>query len=62
MNERELNEQLSVIKSDYARIQGDLEKMESAGGNTTSMERQLETLEQELASLKKQLAAEKSAK
>lgn len=56
MTKRELENQINVVKSDYIRIQGDLEKMESVGGNTEKLERQLKQLEDELAELNNELA------
>ncbi|WP_198135847.1 SE1832 family protein [Pontibacillus chungwhensis] len=56
MTKRELESQINVVKSDYIRIQGDLEKMESVGGNTEKLEKQLKQLEDELAELNSQLA------
>ncbi|GGD09984.1 SE1832 family protein [Pontibacillus salipaludis] len=57
MTKRELQDQINVVKSDYIRIQGDLEKMESVGGNTEKLERQLIQLEDELAELNNQFEA-----
>ncbi|QSS99699.1 hypothetical protein IMZ31_16790 [Pontibacillus sp. ALD_SL1] len=56
MTKRELEDQINVVKSDYIRIQGDLEKMESVGGNTEKLEKQLKQLEDELSELNNQLA------
>ncbi|WP_026570855.1 MULTISPECIES: SE1832 family protein [Sediminibacillus] len=55
MTKKEIENRISELKSDYMRIQADLEKLDSVGGNTANAERQLGDMEQELASLNKQL-------
>ncbi|QTN00946.1 hypothetical protein ERJ70_17625 [Sediminibacillus dalangtanensis] len=55
MTKKEIENRISELKSDYMRIQADLEKLDSVGGNTANAERQLADMEQELASLNKQL-------
>ncbi|RIW34636.1 hypothetical protein D3H55_08970 [Bacillus salacetis] len=56
MTKSELEYKISEVKSDYIRIQGDLEKLESVGRSTEKSEKRLEELEIELAKLNKQLA------
>lgn len=56
MTKKEIQDQINELKSDYIRIQSDLEKLDSVGGNTKNAEKQLEQLETELANLNKQLA------
>jgi len=41
---------------DYVRIQGDLDKLESVGGNVSPLEKTLERMEQELSRLRAELA------
>lgn len=55
MTKREIENKIAEVKSDYARIMADLEKLDSVGGNTTNAEKQLEQLEKELAELNKKL-------
>lgn len=55
MNREELEHKLTNLKSDYARIQGDLEKMEAIVGNSASAEHQLVQLETEIKELRKQI-------
>lgn len=56
MTKKEIQDQITFLKSDYIRIQGDLDKLEAAGGNVQRAEAQLERMENELKDLKKQLA------
>lgn len=56
MTKKEVEDRITTVKSDYVRIQGDLEKVDSIGGNTLKIEKQLEDLECELAELNDQLA------
>ncbi|WP_170287642.1 SE1832 family protein [Aquibacillus halophilus] len=55
MTKMEILQTINELKSDYVRIQSDLEKLDSVGGNTTNAEKQLEHIENELAELNKQL-------
>ncbi|MBO8155802.1 MAG: hypothetical protein H0Z32_05020 [Bacillaceae bacterium] len=59
MTRKELEDKISQLKMDYIRIQGDLDKMESVGGNVSPLEKTLQTLENELKELREQLAAAK---
>ncbi|WP_226036230.1 SE1832 family protein [Aquibacillus saliphilus] len=55
MTKKEIIEEINQLKSDYVRIQSDLEKLDSVGGNTINAEKQLEQLENQLAMLNKEL-------
>lgn len=55
MTKKQLQEKLAELKSDYVRIQGDMDKLEFVGGRVSSAEEQLIRLEQEIASINKQL-------
>ncbi|QDP42246.1 SE1832 family protein [Radiobacillus deserti] len=55
MNRNEIEARIRELKSDYIRIQADLEKMGSVGGDTSRGEQQLDALEKELAELNKKL-------
>ncbi|MCP8617364.1 SE1832 family protein [Salirhabdus salicampi] len=55
MTKKELEQQIAQLKNDYVRIQGDLDKLESVGGNVANLEQSLNTMEEELAQLRKQL-------
>lgn len=55
MNKKELEAKLAELKSDYARIQGDLEKIVFVGGREESPERELIRLEKEIAEVNAQL-------
>lgn len=48
----DLDYRLLELKNEYVRIQGDLEKLESTGNNTSKMEERLEKIEQEIADTK----------
>ncbi|MDZ5783208.1 SE1832 family protein [Marinococcus luteus] len=55
MTLRELDHKLDMLKSDYVRIQGDLEKLESFGGNTDGIMRELDILEKEMHEINTQI-------
>ncbi|MGM8366523.1 SE1832 family protein [Virgibacillus sp. W0181] len=55
MNIKELQEKLAALKSDYIRIQEDMDKLEFVGGRVSSAEEQLIRLEGEIAEVNKQL-------
>ncbi|WP_407269186.1 SE1832 family protein [Radiobacillus sp. PE A8.2] len=57
MTKQEIEDEIRSLKSDYIRIQSDLEKLDSVGGNTANAEKQLEQIENQLAELNKQLDA-----
>lgn len=57
MNKKELERQLLHVKSDYIRIQEDMDKLEFVGGRVSSAEGQLIRLEKEIAELNKKLDA-----
>lgn len=55
MNKKELEAKLAELKSDYVRIQSDLEKVVFVGGREESPERELIRLEEEIAKVNAQL-------
>ena len=55
MKRSEIEDKLRVLKMDYARIQGDVEKLESVGGDAKPALNQLEQTELEIKTLKKEL-------
>lgn len=56
MEKKELEQTLVELKSDYVRIQGDLEKLAFVHGRVDSAEEQLIRLEKEIAEVNKKLA------
>ena len=54
-NKKDLEAQLLELKSDYVRIQGDMDKLEFVGGRVSSAETQLIRLEEEIADLNKKI-------
>lgn len=56
MTKKELEAELAALKSDYIRIQEDLEKLVFVGGREASAEEQLVRLEGEIAEINKKLA------
>ena len=59
MTVKELEAELNLLKSDYVRVQGDVEKLESFGGNVRPATRQLRSLEDEINRVREQLKASK---
>ncbi len=55
MSKKELEAKLTELKSDYVRIQEDMDKLEFVGGRVSSAEEQLIRLEKEIAEINKQL-------
>lgn len=55
MTKQEIKDRLIELKSDYARIQGDLEKMEATVGNSASGENILIQMEEEISHLQTKL-------
>lgn len=55
MSKQKLLAKLDELKSDYVRIQGDMDKLEYVGGRVSSAEEQLIRLEGEIAEVNKQL-------
>lgn len=55
LNKNELEKQLLELKSDYIRIQGDMDKLEFVKGRVSSAEEQLIRLEKEIADVNKKL-------
>lgn len=52
MTKKELEKEIQNLKSDYIRIQEDMDKLEFVGGRVSSAEGQLVRLEKEIAELK----------
>jgi len=59
MIKKELEQKLDELKSDYARIQGDMDKLEYVRGRVSSAENQLIRLEKEISEVNRQLEAMK---
>lgn len=55
MNKKDLEAKLAELKSDYARIQSDLEKIVFVGGREEAPEGELIRLEKEIAEVNAQL-------
>lgn len=55
MDKKQIEAKLAELKSDYARIQEDMDKLEYVGGRVSSAEGQLIRLEDEIAIVRKQL-------
>ncbi|CDQ38232.1 MULTISPECIES: SE1832 family protein [Virgibacillus] len=55
MSKKQLQAKLDELKSDYVRIQGDLDKLEYVRGRVSSAEEQLIRLEKEIAEVNRQL-------
>jgi len=55
MTKKELEAKLAELKSDYVRIQEDMDKLEFVGGRVSSAEEQLIRLEKEIAEINEQL-------
>lgn len=55
MDKKQLEARLAELKSDYMRIQEDLEKLVFVGGTEEFTEEQLVKLEKEIANVNKQL-------
>ncbi|MGD6844874.1 SE1832 family protein [Bacillus infantis] len=58
MKKAEIEYKIKDLKLDYVRLQNDLEKMESVGGNLSPLEKQIQAIEAELKSLYKELETE----
>lgn len=52
---KKLEDKLAELKSDYIRLQQDLEKVIFVGGRASSTEEQLERLEKEIAEVNEEL-------
>ncbi|ASK62016.1 hypothetical protein CFK37_07505 [Virgibacillus phasianinus] len=55
MKTKEIETKLIELKADYARIMGDMDKVEAVGKRTNIEENQLAQLEKEIADLNRQL-------
>ncbi|RKQ31508.1 SE1832 family protein [Oceanobacillus halophilus] len=55
MSRKELEAKLAELKSDYVRIQSDLDKLEYVKGRVSSAQEQLIRLEDEIAEVNRQL-------
>lgn len=56
-NKEKLDAKLAELKSDYVRIQSDMDKLEYVRGRVSSAEAQLIRLEDEIAQVNKELEA-----
>jgi len=56
LTRKELEDRLADLKSDYIRIQADLEKMEATVGHSASADKLLIEIEKEIPVIRKQLA------
>ncbi|HLQ71947.1 MAG TPA: SE1832 family protein [Bacillota bacterium] len=56
MTKEELELEIETLKSDYIRIQEDMDKLEFVDGRVSSAEEQLIQLEEKIASLKRLLS------
>ena len=52
-----LNDQLTELKHEYVRIQGDIEKVQSTGRTADKLEERLIELEHEIRQIREQLDA-----
>ncbi|AIF44726.1 hypothetical protein GLV94_17640 [Virgibacillus halodenitrificans] len=57
MTKKELEAKLDELKSDYVRIQSDMDKLEYVRGRVSSAEAQLIRLEGEISEINKKLEA-----
>lgn len=57
MSRKEIELKLAELKSDYIRIQEDMDKLEFVGGRVSSAEEQLIRLEKEIAQENQKLEA-----
>ncbi|MFB5663842.1 SE1832 family protein [Alteribacillus sp. HJP-4] len=57
MTQTELKEKLDYLKMDYVRLQGDVEKLESIGGNADAAIKQMEEIEEEIRLVNQRLRA-----
>ncbi|MFD2706417.1 SE1832 family protein [Salibacterium lacus] len=55
MERKEIEEKIQNLKMDYIRIQGDLDKLETVGGNAAGAIRELELIETEMKELNQAL-------
>ncbi|SFP59080.1 SE1832 family protein [Salibacterium halotolerans] len=55
MDRNEIEERIQHLKMDYIRIQGDLDKLETVGGNAAGAIRELELIETEMKELRQTL-------
>ncbi|TQS72227.1 hypothetical protein DX933_14000 [Ornithinibacillus gellani] len=55
MTKKQLEAKLAELKSDYVRIQGDMDKLEYVRGRVSSAEEQLIRLEDEIKEINKKL-------
>lgn len=55
MSRKEIEYQIQELKAEYIRLQNDLEKLESVGGNVGPLEKQVAAIEEELKALNQKL-------
>lgn len=60
MSKKDLDAKLAELKSDYVRIQEDMDKLEFVGGRVSSAEEQLIRLEGEIAEVRRLIEEEES--
>lgn len=56
MNKSEIEYKITDVKAEFVRLQNDMEKLESVGGNAGPIQNQLDELQTELTSLYAELA------
>lgn len=56
MNKSDIEYRITDVKAEFVRLQNDMEKLESVGGNAGPIQNQLDGLQAELKSLYNQLA------
>ncbi len=56
MTKKEILQKIEELKSDYIRIQGDIEKLENTGNRIEAAEKHLSRIEEELKRLRALLA------
>ncbi|MET3697892.1 hypothetical protein SAMN05877753_104230 [Bacillus oleivorans] len=55
MDKKQIENQIQELKAEYVRLQNDLEKLESVGGNVAPLEKQITEIENELKTLNQKL-------
>ncbi|TCP31307.1 hypothetical protein EV207_103192 [Scopulibacillus darangshiensis] len=55
MKREEIEQRITDLKADYVRVQSDIEKLQSVGGNAKPTEKVLDNIESELKELRRKL-------